>query len=361
MLFILILCGVKYARADSLPKPWIQYNLYDYETGITDSESFEGSSSAFIKSGDRENIKSVGEISQGSSVPYDWLGYKVKLSAYIKTVNVKNAAGLYMTIDTDDRKILSDYMENRHIRHDTNWSKHHVVLNIPHNASKIGFGAWLLGKGEVRVDKFEFEKTKSDAILSGREFKPEYYDITENLNFESYFNMKANIEKHPLPQPWSQGNLNEYETGIFTYRPYKGAASAYLKSKDAVNVTEGDLGQRIEIPENWLGHRYKLSAYIKTINVEIAAMLYMVVYTKHGRFADFMENRHIKGDTDWSRYRIVLDIPHDAILIDFGILLIGKGEVRVDCFNFEKADNEKTTGTFVENHYKIPRNLGFEQ
>ncbi len=41
--------------------------------------------------------------------------------------------------------------------------------------------------------------------------------------------------------------------------------------------------------------------------------------------------------------------------------MIDKGEVRVDCFNFEKADNEKTTGTFVEKYYEIPRNLGFEQ
>jgi len=43
-----------------------------------------------------------------------------------------------------------------------------------------------------------------------------------------------------------------------------------------------------------------------------------------------MENRPIKGSTDWQKYEVVLDVPEGSMEIAFGILLAGKGQAWVD-------------------------------
>ena len=47
-----------------------------------------------------------------------------------------------------------------------------------------------------------------------------------------------------------------------------------------------------------------------------------------------MQNRPIKGTSDWTRYEIVLDVPQNAAAIAFGIRLRGKGQVWLDDVQF---------------------------
>jgi hypothetical protein len=58
---------------------------------------------------------------------------------------------------------------------------------------------------------------------------------------------------------------------------------------------------------------------------------------------------------------IVLDIPRDTSLIDFGVWIIGKGEVQIDDFRFGVVDNKlDVTGTSEKIEFGQPRNLDFE-
>jgi hypothetical protein len=50
---------------------------------------------------------------------------------------------------------------------------------------------------------------------------------------------------------------------------------------------------------------------------------------------DNMQNRRIKGTTDWTRYEIVLDVPRKTRYIGFGALVAGAGQAWVDDFVFE--------------------------
>ncbi len=40
---------------------------------------------------------------------------------------------------------------------------------------------------------------------------------------------------------------------------------------------------------------------------------------------DNMQNRSIKGTTDWSTYSVVLDVSEEAVDVSFGTLMSGKG------------------------------------
>jgi hypothetical protein len=58
-----------------------------------------------------------------------------------------------------------------------------------------------------------------------------------------------------------------------------------------------------------------------------------------------MEERAIKGTTDWKKYEIVLDVPLNASNIGFGALLSETGQIWLEKLNFEIVDTTvPTTG-----------------
>jgi hypothetical protein len=105
-----------------------------------------------------------------------------------------------------------------------------------------------------------------------------------------------------------------------------------------------------------------MTAYLKTLNVVEASGLYMRVYDEFGDISmDTMKNRVVRGSTEWHQYKIVLDVPLNSVVIDFGVWLQGKGEARVDCFTFQTVDSsEEVTGDYIKRKYRAPDNLSFE-
>jgi hypothetical protein len=53
---------------------------------------------------------------------------------------------------------------------------------------------------------------------------------------------------------------------------------------------------------------------------------------------DNMQNRPIKGTTDWKRYDVVLDVPPEAKALAFGLLLAGNGQIWFDDLRLEVVD-----------------------
>src|SRR5262245_54877887 len=56
-----------------------------------------------------------------------------------------------------------------------------------------------------------------------------------------------------------------------------------------------------------------------------------------------MENRPIKGTTDWKKYGLVLDVPEESISINFGVLLSGGGQAWVDDLQLEVVSQDVLT------------------
>ena len=94
----------------------------------------------------------------------------------------------------------------------------------------------------------------------------------------------------------------------------------------------------------------------KSKNVEQWAGLWMRIDGKENPRKslgfDNMQNRPIKGNTDWKYYNVVLDVPEEANKINFGILLAGTGEILFSNLNFEVVD--KSVPTTNAAGYKPP-------
>lgn len=123
------------------------------------------------------------------------------------------------------------------------------------------------------------------------------------------------------------------------------------------------------IPEEYIDKRVKLTAYIKTENVDGWVGLWMRVdgpkkegdkYRESLAF-DNMNDRKIKGTTAWQKYEIILDVDEEAVNLAYGVLLSGTGEAWLDDLTFEVVEkNEETTAT-TKKKLKTPTNTSFEE
>src|SRR3954451_13779840 len=105
--------------------------------------------------------------------------------------------------------------------------------------------------------------------------------------------------------------------------------------------------QQSILADKYRGKRLRMTAHVKSKEVEQRAALYMQIDSKDRIYltTDNMFDRPIKGTTDWKKYELVLDIPDEAYRIAVGFFLDGKkGQVWADNFAFEVVNNDvKTT------------------
>lgn len=184
-----------------------------------------------------------------------------------------------------------------------------------------------------------------------------------------------------IPPQWFGGSSRAdlYEAGTDQGVRRGGRTAGYLRSKTtAVDSTAFvSMGQAISAL-GWRGKRLRFTGWIHAEDlIGPGAGLWMRVDTRSGfRGFDNMSGRPILGSRDWSRYSITLDVPDDAIGINIGFLMQGRGIVRVDDMQLEVVDaTVPTTGSAQsvavagdsvarENGYlrlpHAPANLNFE-
>jgi len=91
-------------------------------------------------------------------------------------------------------------------------------------------------------------------------------------------------------------------------------------------------------PDTYLGKEIRLSAFVKTKNVDTWVGLWMRVDGNATTLSfDNMGDRSITGTSDWRKYEIVLDVPESSTGILYGILLAGTGEAWVNGMQLELA------------------------
>jgi hypothetical protein len=110
-------------------------------------------------------------------------GKRLRLTAYVKTLDVTGWAGLWMRVDGSSGPSLAfDNMQDRPIKGTTAWIQYNVVLDVPEVAQAIAFGVLLNGAGTAWVDDFDFEIVGSQVAPSG---KPALPRSPQNLGFEN--------------------------------------------------------------------------------------------------------------------------------------------------------------------------------
>lgn len=132
--------------------------------------------------------------------------------------------------------------------------------------------------------------------------------------------------------------------------------NGYLRS--IVQIPKGEFGalKSDMVPGKFLGKRVKISAFIKTDDVEGWAGLWMRVDGPSDTTLAFdnMETRPISGTTEWKNYHVVLDVGKSARNIACGILLVDQGEVFIADLKFEVVGDE-TEITEVPDKWKLYR------
>ena len=82
--------------------------------------------------------------------PDAFLGKTVKMTAYVKSENVKSWAGLWMRVDYYTAAVLAfDNMQRRPIKGTKDWTKYEVVLYVPTEATAISYGVLLNETGQI--------------------------------------------------------------------------------------------------------------------------------------------------------------------------------------------------------------------
>jgi hypothetical protein len=166
------------------------------------------------------------------------------------------------------------------------------------------------------------------------------------------------IKKGSLP--------NSYKTGLDNTVFKSGKKSAFIESLENNIEGFGTLMQTCKA-KNYLGTRIKMTGYIKSENVTDWAGMWLRVDSKtdHKSLSfDNMQDRAIKGTSDWTKCEIILDVPEESGTLNFGVLMAGTGKVWFDNISFEIMDNatpkvskDSDTITVPEK----PENLDFEE
>ena len=88
----------------------------------------------------------------------------------------------------------------------------------------------------------------------------------------------------------------------------------------------------------YAGHRVRFCALLRGYGVTGWAGLWLRVDgDRRALVLDNMQDRPVRGSTDWAEASIVLDVPDDASSLHFGMLLRGAGAVDLAHPRFEGA------------------------
>lgn len=139
-----------------------------------------------------------------------------------------------------------------------------------------------------------------------------------------------------------------------------GRASARLRSVDDPMNTFGTLMQSIRADE-YLGRRVRLSAFVRTNGVSDWAGLWLRVDQRSGvQTLDNMQNRPIRGTTEWAEHHVVLDVPPDAASLHYGVLQSGPGTTWLDDVRLAIVDSTVPT-TIAGSLAGRPTNLALDE
>jgi len=150
------------------------------------------------------------------------------------------------------------------------------------------------------------------------------------------------MAENSAPKDWNIAG-SKPEAYVIQVDPAQKSAygkSVSLTSKgDANETTTATLMQAIKA-DDYRGKRVRFAGYIKGQGVKSWAGLWMRVNDAADKatILDNMEKRAFRGDGDWRKFEVVLDIPGDSAKISFGMLLVGQGRIWVSGLDFQIVD-----------------------
>jgi len=183
---------------------------------------------------------------------------------------------------------------------------------------------------------------------------------------ENYTQALAHVQGladlEPVPPAWhvTGDRAPDYEAGILPGITHGSDRVAQLRLRAAISEPAGfgALVQTIAAPR-YVGRRVRFSAIMRTREVTGWAGLWLRVDGANGTIEiDNMQDRPLRGTTDWTEAAIVLDVAEQARCLLFGALLSGAGAVDLARLRFEEVsqDTPVTVATLLPEE---PQSLDF--
>jgi hypothetical protein len=92
-----------------------------------------------------------------------YLGQRVRFRARLRTRDVSDWGGLWMSIDSAEGRPLAFYnTQEKPVKGTTGWQERSIVLDVPAGAALISFGAIGSGTGQVWMEPVAFETVGRD-------------------------------------------------------------------------------------------------------------------------------------------------------------------------------------------------------
>jgi hypothetical protein len=154
---------------------------------------------------------------------------------------------------------------------------------------------------------------------------------------------------------------------------HSGKAAGRLECNQKLSRGTGTLEQDFS-PDEYIGKRIRVTAWIKGEKTG-EALTFLRVEDRYGEIIQFT-NTHLRGAAigtlNWKKQELVLDVPAEAGVIQFGLLLMRQGKAWMDDVSIEivpssvkstaisipRRVNPRRAGIFVD-HTAL--NLDFEQ
>jgi len=168
--------------------------------------------------------------------------------------------------------------------------------------------------------------------------------------------MATELRSADRPAGWggmSEGYAFERDKDI----KHGGTASGLIRSTVDAPPRNATYVQRIQA-DNYRSRRVRFSGYLKLDGADAGSYLWMRVDSQDmlGLAFDNMSTRQLKGNNDWTKCEIVLDVPQNAESITLGASLTGTGKLWVDDFaiEFVAADVNSTDMKISPRPYDQP-------
>lgn len=145
------------------------------------------------------------------------------------------------------------------------------------------------------------------------------------------------------PAGWAKNGsrAGSYIVGVDRNETVGGLPSAYVQSIGSSVDGFGGMMQTTSA-EAYVGKRVRLSGWIKTeeANDGGGRLWLRVDGQQAGLQFDNMNNRPVKGTTEWQQYSVVLDVPTEASALAYGFFVSGGGKMWVNGTSIEEVGPE---------------------
>jgi beta-lactamase regulating signal transducer with metallopeptidase domain len=309
----------------------------NYAVGIDPVVQRNGIQCAYLQSAD---IRPQGYGVLRQDVPgKPFRGKRIRFSGYLKTEGIREYTGLLVSV-IGQKHYETWAMGKRPILGTTDWRRYEHVVDVPQDCSLIMLGVSIKGSGKVWASEFQFETVGLDVPLT-----PEKPEVSKT---DSGGSDEAPLE--PVNMAFAQGlegwgRMEEgdsstplaYSIGLDDSVRRAGIAMPFLTTNGSKPNGYANMVQYIQA-RNYRGKRIRLTGLVRTAGIKRFAGLWLAVQDPDKSVVWDAEKQPIRGNNDWTKQAIVVDVPKNANAIGLGIMMKGVGKVWAGDLKLESVD-----------------------